>query len=185
MRNTLYQQALETSSAIKLIELGARLQLLEIEFNISREMLLNLYKEINGDSPPKGMLPFSADWFLTWQPNIHSSLFMAYYQFFKRNAEITSLELLIKSYEMYLEEVSRHRNHDKKKPMLSITRAWTMLRMMNNGHPMLKMTECVNCGGLFVVRTDESLGYYKNFKCGFCHMPARAGKLRQSFDEVV
>ena len=62
--------------AIELIQLGARLQLLESETSLSRDRLVKLYKELRGVSPPKGMLPFSTDWFLTWQPNIHSSLFL-------------------------------------------------------------------------------------------------------------
>ena len=61
--------------AIELIELGARLQVLETETELSRGRLIRLYKEIRGASPPKGMLPFSTDWFVTWLPNIHSSLF--------------------------------------------------------------------------------------------------------------
>ena len=67
--------------AIKLIKLGARLQLLESQTDLSREKLIKLYKELKGISPPKGMLPFSSDWFLTWQPNIHSSVFMNIYNF--------------------------------------------------------------------------------------------------------
>ena len=65
--------------AIQLINLGARLQLLESHTSLSRERLTKLYKELKGISPPKGMLPFSTDWFLTWQPNIHSSLFLNIY----------------------------------------------------------------------------------------------------------
>ena len=34
---------------------------------------LRLYKEVAGKSPSKGQLPFSTDWFMTWQPNIHSA----------------------------------------------------------------------------------------------------------------
>ncbi len=177
MRNTTYQQALETSQAIKLIELGARLQLLESEFNISRESLISLYKEINGESPPKGMLPFSDGWFITWQPSIHSSLFMSYYRFFSTNVRgITPLELLTRAYEMYLQEVSRHKNYDEKNRIFSITRAWTMLKMLHSSHPLLRMVVCQRCKGEFVTRTDESLMFYKNYLCGFCHKPARAGK---------
>ncbi len=65
--------------ASQLIELGARLQVLENETTISRERLLRLYKEIHGVSPPKGMLHFSTDWFVSGQPNIHASLFMNIY----------------------------------------------------------------------------------------------------------
>ncbi|MCM3755118.1 FlhC family transcriptional regulator, partial [Bacillus licheniformis] len=71
----------EITLAIELIELGARLQLLEAETSLSRDRLIKLYKELKGVSPPKGMLPFSTDWFMTWQPNIHSSLFYNIYRF--------------------------------------------------------------------------------------------------------
>ena len=78
MRNkSVVSEARDIRLAIELIELGARLQMLEAETNLSRERLLKLYKEVKGESPPKGMLPFSTDWFMTWQPNIHASLFMA------------------------------------------------------------------------------------------------------------
>jgi len=69
---SLVSEAREIGLAIELIKLGARLQLLELETSLSRERLLKLYKELKGMSPPKGMLPFSTDWFITWQPNIHS-----------------------------------------------------------------------------------------------------------------
>ncbi len=178
MFNTPSQQAFETAMAIRLIQLRARLQVLEEEFNLSREILIQLYKEVLGESPPKGMLPFSEDWYSTWQPNIHSSLFMGYYQIFSKYTELSPLELLIKSYEMYLEEVSRHCNYDKNHPFFSITRAWMMLKMMKYNHPMLRMTRCNECQGNFVTRADDSLGFHKNFVCGLCNMPARAGKTK-------
>lgn len=56
--------------AVSLIQLGARLQVLESETDLSYERLLRLYKEVAGRSPSKGQLPFSTEWFLTWQPNI-------------------------------------------------------------------------------------------------------------------
>src|SRR5687768_595083 len=74
-KKSVVSEAREIQTAIEMINLGARLQLLESETNLSRERLIKLYKELKGVSPPKGMLPFSTDWFLTWQPNIHSSIF--------------------------------------------------------------------------------------------------------------
>lgn len=44
---------------------GARLQMLESETQLSRGRLIKLYKELRGSPPPKGMLPFSTDWFMT------------------------------------------------------------------------------------------------------------------------
>ena len=84
--------------AIELIEMGARLQLLQEETSLSRERLLRLYKEIKGKSPSKGMLPYSTDWFISWQKNIHSSLFMDIYHFLILNAGIEGVQALITAY---------------------------------------------------------------------------------------
>ena len=82
MKNkSIVSEGREIALAVNLIQLGARLQLLEAETHLSRERLLKLYKEVKGVSPPKGMLPFSTDWFMTWQPNIHASLFMSFFSF--------------------------------------------------------------------------------------------------------
>ena len=125
MRNkSVIIEAKDIGLAIELIELGARLQLLEAETNLSRERLLKLYKEVRHESPPKGMLPFSTDWFMTWQPNIHASLFMAYFRFLKSNTQLRGLELIIKSYRMYLDQIKR----GGMDTVLSLTRAWTMVR---------------------------------------------------------
>ena len=94
-----------TSAARReLIELGARLQVLESETALSRERLLRLYKEIQGHSPPKGMLPFSTDWFITWMPNIHASLFMGIYQNVIQASELDEIDAIIKTYRLYLEQ---------------------------------------------------------------------------------
>ena len=58
-------EAKQISRAVALIGLGARLQVLESETDLSYERLLRLYKEVAGKSPSKGQLPFSTDWFMT------------------------------------------------------------------------------------------------------------------------
>lgn len=83
---SLIEYAREVSRAVDLIELGARMQLLESELTLSRERLIRLYREVKGASPPKGMLPSSADWYMTWQANIHASLFYNTYLFLKDEA---------------------------------------------------------------------------------------------------
>ncbi|MBI5861627.1 MAG: flagellar transcriptional regulator FlhC [Rugosibacter sp.] len=172
MRNkSVVLEAKEIRLAVELVELGARLQLLEAETNLSRERLLKLYKEVKGESPPKGMLPFSTDWFMTWQPNIHASLFMAYYRFFRSHTKIRGLELTIKAYRMYLAQIER----GNMETVLSLTRAWTMVRFFDAN--MLQMATCSECGGEFVAHAyDPTRGYV----CGLCHMPARAGKTRRA-----
>jgi flagellar transcriptional activator FlhC len=71
-------EAEDIQRAAEMVRLGARMQMLEAETQLSRERLLKIYKEVRGMSPPKGMLPFSTDWFMTWQPNVHASLFKAF-----------------------------------------------------------------------------------------------------------
>ena len=105
MRNkSVVADARDVQRATDLINLGARLQVLECETQLSRERLLRLYKEIRGKSPPKGMLPFSTDWFVTWMPNIHSSLFMSIYQSLIQASELDQIDAIIKTYQLYLEQ---------------------------------------------------------------------------------
>ena len=66
---SILNESRDIERAVALIQLGARLQVLEYETSLSYERLLRLYKEVAGKSPSKGQLPFSTDWFLTWQPS--------------------------------------------------------------------------------------------------------------------
>ncbi len=171
MRNkSVVNEAREIQIAVDLIELGARLQLLQEETGLSRERLLRLYKEVKGESPSKGMLPYSTDWFMSWLPNIHSSLFMGIHQYLTRNAGISGVEALIKSYRLYLEQVEA-----ADEPVLSITRAWFLIRFFDAR--MLQLTECKECGGQFVVHSNELCA---NYSCGICRPPSRAGKTKKA-----
>ena len=163
----------EIALAIELIELGARLQLLEAETSLSRDRLIRLYKEVKGESPPKGMLPFSTDWFMTWQPNIHSSLFYNTFLFMSRQAGCEPVHALVKSYRLYLEHVQLHDDE----PVLSLTRAWTLVRFFDSG--MLQMTACCRCGGHFVAHAHDP---QHAFVCGLCQPPSRAGKTKKFAD---
>ncbi len=77
-------EARQIERAVTLIQLGARLQVLESETDLSYERLLRLYKEVAGKSPSKGQLPFSTDWFMTWQPNIHACLFLNIHEYLNK-----------------------------------------------------------------------------------------------------
>ncbi len=174
MRNkSVISEARDISLAIELVKLGARLQLLESETNLSRERLIKLYKEVRGESPPKGLLPFSTDWFMTWQPNVHASLFMAYHSFLLNNTNLRGLDLTIKAFRMYLEQTGRN----DMKPILSLTRAWTMVRFFDAN--MLALANCKCCGGQFVAHAYDPA---KAYVCGLCNVPARAGKPRRTTD---
>ena len=97
-------EAKQIERAITLINLGARLQVLESETDLSYERLLRLYKEVSGKSPSKGQLPFSTDWFMTWQPNIHSSLFLNIHEYLNKSAALDEIDTVIKAYQLYQEQ---------------------------------------------------------------------------------
>ena len=157
----------QVERAVALIQLGARLQVLESETNLSYERLLRLYKEVAGKSPSKGQLPFSTEWFLTWQPNIHASLFLNTYEYLTKVSALDDIEAIMKAYKLYTEQIATC----GVEPLLSITRAWRLVKFVDNH--MLAMTKCCKCGGHFVSEAYENS---RHFECGLCTPPARAGK---------
>ena len=169
---TVVGEAKQVQIAIELIKLGARLQLLQEETSLSRERLLRLYKEVRNESPSQGMLPYSTDWFISWLPNIHSSLFMGTHQFLVKNAGIDGVQALITAYRLYLDQIQGLEGGE---PVLSLTRAWSLLRFFKAR--MMQLTPCMECGGNFVAHADE---LRSNYLCGICRPPARAGKTRAS-----
>jgi flagellar transcriptional activator FlhC len=176
-KKSVVSEAQEIQLAIELINLGARLQLLESEVSLSRERLIKLYKELKGMSPPKGMLPFSTDWFLTWQPNIHSSLFINIYNFLVEHAGASGVQAVMKAYKLYLEQMPAAPGEE---PLLSLTRAWTLVRFFQSN--MLALAPCGKCKGKFVVNAFD---LNRDYLCGLCHMPSRAGKTRKAKDAAA
>lgn len=176
MRNkSVVHEGNEIRLAIDLIHLGARLQVLETETGLSRERLLKLYKEVKGESPSKGMLPFSADWFLSWQPNVHSSLFVDIYHYLIAHTELRGVHAMIKSYRLYLEHV--HAN--SLEPILTLTRAWTLVRFLGS---LLQTVPCTRCGGNFITHRQD---LNRNYVCGLCRPPSRAGKSKKRMPEAT
>ncbi|TNE83374.1 MAG: flagellar transcriptional regulator FlhC [Gammaproteobacteria bacterium] len=167
MAKNLVDEMQQVQMCIELIEMGARLQVLQTESDLSRSRLLKLFKEVRGDSPPKGMLPFSADWFMTWAPNIHSSLFYNIYSKVLEAVEFDRMTALIKAYRLYTEQMLL----DEIEPLLSLTRAWTMVRFFESD--ILDVRNCTQCNCKFVVHAHEPA---KGFLCGICNPPSRAGK---------
>lgn len=155
--------------AAMLIQMGARMQVLESETDLSYERLLRLYKEVAGKSPSKGQLPFSTDWFLSWQENIHSSLFLNIYEYLSKSMEMDPIDMLTKAYRLYLEQVEAAEID----PLLSFTRAWRLVKFVDAN--MLNMTACSSCAGKFVSELYENP---RTYLCGLCNPPARAGKCK-------
>jgi flagellar transcriptional activator FlhC len=169
-QRSLLQDNRQIQRAITLINLGARLQVLQSETDLPYERLLKLYKEVAGKSPSKGQLPFSTDWFMAWQPNIHASLFFNIYEYLNKTSEIEAIDAIIRAYRLYSSEVTAN----GVEPMLSITRAWRLVRFVDSS--MLCLTRCTRCSGQFINHTFELTGDYV---CGLCEPPARAGKAKR------
>ncbi|TDB01961.1 flagellar transcriptional regulator FlhC [Halomonas marinisediminis] len=167
---SLIHEMQQVQMAIELIELGARLQLLETEVDLSRSRLVRLYKEVRGMSPPKGMLPFSTDWFITWLPNIHSSLFYGFYRQLHHEQGLERIPAFIRAYRLYLEQAAQ----DGEEPVLGLTRAWTLIRFFESD--MLELVECGRCSGHFVTHAQS---LHRDYVCGICQPPSRAGKTRK------
>ncbi|WP_459618364.1 flagellar transcriptional regulator FlhC [Bordetella sp. 2513F-2] len=173
------QEADEILLASAMITLGARLQVLEAETNISHDRLARLYREIRGCSPPKGMLPFSVDWFMTWLPNIHSSLFYNVYGFLSSRTSSRGIRAIIDAYRLYLEHVAGDEG-EAAEPVLSFTRAWMLVRFFDSG--MLQLSPCRQCGGHFIAHAHDP---QSDFVCAICRPPPRAGKTRAAKAKVA
>lgn len=161
--------------ATDMIRLGARLQVLQAETDLSYDRLSRLYREIKNASPPKGMLPFSVDWFMTWLPNIHSSLFYNIYCYLDRHTPAKKSLAMVEAYRLYLEQSSAGlpEGKDPGEPVLSFTRAWMLLRFFESG--LVQLSQCKQCQGLYIQHAHDPAN---DFICAICKPPPRAGKTR-------
>jgi len=169
------REAEEILLATEMIKLGARLQVLQAETTLSYDRLARLYREVKGCSPPKGMLPYSVDWFMTWLPNIHSSMFYSIYRYLDCYTPAKKSYALIEAYRLYLEQADagRQNGSETDEPVLSFTRAWMLLRFYESG--MVQLSNCVRCKGGFVAHAHDP---DHDFVCAICRPPPRAGKTR-------
>ncbi|MBA2778871.1 flagellar transcriptional regulator FlhC [Billgrantia kenyensis] len=169
-QKSLVEEMQQVQLAIELIELGARLQVLETETDLSRARLIRLFKEVRGMSPPKGMLPFSTDWFITWLPNVHASLFYNIYRNLLEEQQLERMQAFVTAYRLYSEQVGI----DEAEPVLALTRAWTLVRFFES--ELLQLSTCNHCGGHFVAHAHTP---DHDYVCGICMPPSRAGKTRK------
>jgi flagellar transcriptional activator FlhC len=158
------QDASDTQLAIELIGLGARPQVVEAEVALSRSRVYRLYRELTGASPPKGMLPFSADWFVTWRPNAHASYLLSVHEFMQQRAGLPGIRALLNSYRVYAGQLRA----SNEACLISFTRFWTLVRFREGG--LLQLSMCGCCGGRYVTHAHEPLG---TFICSLCEPPSR------------
>jgi len=172
-KRSVVRDAQDILLASDMIRLGARLQVLQAETTLSYDRLARLYREIKGCSPPKGMLPFSVDWYMTWLPNIHSSVFHSIYTYMDTYTPAKKAQALVAAYRVYLEQADVGRATPGSEPVLSFTRAWMLIRFFDS--QLLQISTCERCQGGFIAHAhDPQAGYV----CAVCRPPPRAGKTR-------
>ena len=71
-----------------LIQMGARMQVLESETTLSYERLIRLYKEIAGKSPLQGPAALLDRLVPDLAENIHSSLFLNIYEYLSKGVDL-------------------------------------------------------------------------------------------------
>ncbi|MHD0644022.1 FlhC family transcriptional regulator [Pseudomonas aeruginosa] len=154
--------------AIQLIKLGGRIQIIQSATKLKPQVLNRLFKEITGVSPQKGLLPYSTEWFLTWMPNIHSSLFYNIYLcILAGNSDLSKTDVFIRAYRLYLEQIGL----EKSEFQLPLTRAWFLVKFFEGKE--FGMVPCKECGGRFVAYAYTPC---QDYTCGICKPPSRAGK---------
>jgi flagellar transcriptional activator FlhC len=98
------------------------------------------------------------------------------YKHLTQRCKVHRTEALVSAYRLYLEQVVALELECK----LSLTRAWILVRYVDSG--MLGTTPCTCCGGHFVTHTAD---LNRNFVCGLCNVPSRAGKKRPAEAELA
>lgn len=167
---SLLQRCQKMRVALQFIELNTPISIIALETGLSAGMLRKLYLEHTGHLPPRGTLPFSAEWFLQWRPNVHASLFANLYIDLVK-AGLTSPERLTAAYRHYLSELACF---DDSEPLLSMARAWTLLRFCR--HQILQLTACHRCQGHYISTAYQPSS---SFVCGICRTPSHAGHHRR------
>jgi flagellar transcriptional activator FlhC len=81
------------------------------------------------------------------------------------------LDAILKAYHLYLDHIEAERMD----PVLSLTRAWTLVRFFDAD--LLHLASCTCCGGRFVAHAYDPT---RDFVCGLCNMPSRAGKTKRA-----
>ena len=145
--------------------------MLQSETDCPYERLLKLYKEVAGKSPSKGQLPFSTDWFMTWQPNIHASLFYQHLRVPEQDDGARAIDAIIKAYQLYC---ARWRSTGSSRCCRSpgpggwcdsSTPAWCSDELHALRRPL---------------RQPHLRDSRTQYVCGLCEPPARAGKAKQA-----
>jgi flagellar transcriptional activator FlhC len=123
------------------------------------------------------MLPFSTDWFMTWNKTFTLRCFNNAYSFLMKSGHCNGVEAVISAYRLYLEQCPEQPGEA---PILALTRAWTLVRFVDSG--MLQLSACNCCDGSFITHAHQPR---HGFVCSLCQPPSRAVKKRKLSPQVA
>jgi flagellar transcriptional activator FlhC len=88
---------------------------------------------------------------------------------------VDGIQAILKAYRLYTQQVHDDQAEEQLEPVLSLTRAWTLVRFVES--KMLTLKPCSCCGGNFIVNTYD---LNQDYVCNLCHVPSRAGKTKKA-----
>ena len=155
-------EQLELERVRQLVLLGACHQLLESVTKLPSHQLKQIVREVHGHDSSILTEPYSADWFASWQPGVHASLFVTLYQRFVDAVGKEDADTLIRAHRLYREQLHLIGLTD----ILSITCAWRLLQLLDSGN--MSLAACKHCGGQFIAQTSD---VWADYRCGLCVPP--------------
>ena len=155
-------EQLELEQVRQLVLLGACHQLLASVSKLPSHQLKQIFTEVHGQDSLMLTEPYSTDWFAAWQPSIHASLFITFYQRFVDVVGKEDADTLIRAYRLYREQINLIGLAD----ILSITCAWRLIQLLDSGN--MALTACKHCGGQFIAQTSA---LWADYRCGLCVPP--------------
>jgi hypothetical protein len=126
-----------------IIEKGGRPSIVRAVCQISKASALQFHKEIHGQGPNAGLLPYDPDWITKTPENcLHASIYFNIFQKISRNSKAGKGEIYLASYTLYEQTLV-----DKPK-VLNINRAWHIGQQISMSY-ICGMT-CARCNSTYV-----------------------------------
>lgn len=126
-----------------IIEKGGRPSIVRAVCQISKASALQFHKEIHGQGPSAGLLPYDPDWIAKSPQNcLHASIYFNIFQKISSNSKACKGEIYLMSYTLYEQIVG-----DKPK-ILNINRAWHIGQQISMSY--ICGTTCARCNSTYV-----------------------------------
>ena len=178
--------ARHTQEAIRLIQTGARGNLVHSSTGLSKKFIKKLFLLVNGQSSTQGRTAYTDAWFAeSEQRMLHANIVWRLYTRTKRLTSLSPARQIVDLVEAYYYIVPW--------PMLDFTRIESVIRLMNDG--IWRKRSCEVCGKHFVAPKEEvsmttcpGCKLYFRHRCRDCGSALRAnpvGRPHSSCDQCA